>query len=106
MEQFSALTLEGKGAVPVKVVIDSGNGTAGLVMPTLLKKLGYKVVKLYTAPDGTFPHHHSDPTVEENLHDRITTVLREGADLGIAYDGDADRIGVVEKGEVSYGGTS
>ncbi len=104
VEHFSALTVGGEGAAPLKVVIDGGNGTAGLVMPELLKRLGYEVVELYTTPDGHFPNHHPDPTVEENLTDLIATVKSVGADLGIAYDGDADRIGVVdENGGVIWG---
>jgi phosphomannomutase/phosphoglucomutase len=104
VDHFSDSMLKEQDSVPVKVVIDGGNGTAGLVMPELLKKLGYEVVELYTTPDGHFPNHHPDPTVEENLRDLIATVKEEGADLGIAYDGDADRIGVVdENGSIIWG---
>lgn len=88
----------------VKVVVDAGNGTAGAVAPALLKKLGCEVVELYCEGDGRFPHHHPDPTVMENLKDLVAMVKETKADLGIGYDGDADRIGVVdEKGEVIWG---
>jgi phosphomannomutase/phosphoglucomutase len=89
---------------PVKVVLDSGNGTAGAVAPELLKRIGCEVVELYSEPDGNFPNHHPDPTLEKNLKDLISTVKAEGADFGIAYDGDADRIGVVDElGGVIWG---
>lgn len=88
----------------LKIVVDSGNGTAGLVAPELFRKGGCEVVDLYSEPDGTFPNHHPDPTVKENLVDLIRTVTEEQADLGIAFDGDADRIGVVdETGNVIWG---
>lgn len=83
---------------PIKVVLDGGNGTAGPVAPELLRRLGCDVVELYCEPDGGFPNHHPDPTVTENLADLIETVKREGADFGVAYDGDSDRIGVVDEG--------
>ncbi|MBE9528559.1 MAG: phosphomannomutase/phosphoglucomutase, partial [Proteobacteria bacterium] len=89
---------------PIKVVLDAGNGTAGPVAPALLGNLGCDVVELYCDPDGNFPNHHPDPTVAENLTALIDTVKREGADFGVAYDGDADRIGVVdEKGGIIWG---
>lgn len=89
---------------PVKVVLDSGNGTAGPVAPELLRRLGCEVVELFSAPDGRFPNHHPDPTVPKNLKHLIDTVIKEGADFGVAYDGDADRIGVVdEKGGIIWG---
>ncbi len=88
----------------LKVVVDAGNGTAGAVAPRLLKNLGCEVIELYCEGDGHFPHHHPDPTVTENLKDLITKVKQTQADLGIGYDGDADRIGVVdEKGEIIWG---
>jgi len=80
----------------IKVVIDAGNGTGGLVGPALLRSLGCRVVELYCEPDGSFPHHHPDPTIPQNLEDLIARVKAEHAHLGIAYDGDADRIGVVD----------
>jgi phosphomannomutase/phosphoglucomutase len=92
------------GIIARKVVIDSGNGTAGLVAPALYGLMGVHVVELYSKADGNFPNHHPDPTVPENLQDLIRAVREEDADLGIAFDGDADRIGVVdERGEVMWG---
>jgi phosphomannomutase/phosphoglucomutase len=89
---------------PLRVVVDSGNGVAGLVAPALLRAIGCDVIELYSEPDARFPHHHPDPTVLENLRDLMAAVVKERADLGIAYDGDADRIGVVdERGEVLWG---
>jgi phosphomannomutase/phosphoglucomutase len=88
----------------IKVVVDAGNGTAGLVAPRLLRELGCEVIELYCEPDGNFPNHHPDPTVMVNLNDLITKVESSGANIGIGYDGDADRIGVVsDKGEVIWG---
>ena len=87
-----------------KVVLDSGNGTAGLVAPEILRRLGVRAVELYSRPDGRFPHHHPDPTVPENMRDLIRTVAREKAAAGIGYDGDADRIGVVDpEGRIVWG---
>lgn len=89
---------------PLKVVLDSGNGTAGPVAPRLMRRLGCEVVELFSAPDGRFPNHHPDPTVSENLAHLIESVKKEKADFGVAYDGDADRIGVVdEKGGIVWG---
>lgn len=86
------------------VVIDAGNGTGGLVGPKLLKNLGCEVTGLFCKPDENFPNHPADPTVEANLKDLINKVKELKADLGIAYDGDADRIGVVdEKGKIILG---
>jgi len=88
----------------VKVVADAGNGTAGSVAPELLRKLGCEVIELYCDEDGNFPNHHPDPTVEDNLKDLIEKVKETGADLGVGYDGDSDRIGAVdEKGGVIWG---
>ena len=98
------LSLQKKIDRPIKVVLDGGNGTAGLVAPALMRELGCDVVELYCDPDGSFPNHHPDPTVEENLTDLIERVKKEGADFGVGFDGDADRIGVVdEKGGVVWG---
>lgn len=89
---------------PIKVVIDSGNATGGLVAPELLNAIGCEVIELYCDIDGTFPNHHPDPTVPENLVDLIAKVKETGADLGIGYDGDSDRIGAVdEQGTIIYG---
>ncbi len=92
------------GSRKIKVVVDGGNGVGGLVGPDVLRGLGCEVVELYTEPDGTFPNHHPDPTVLENIVDLQKKVVEVGADLGIGYDGDADRIGVVdEAGKPIYG---
>ncbi len=89
---------------PLKVVIDAGNGPTGLIAGPLYRALGCEVVELYCEPDGRFPNHHPDPTVEENLKDLAQQVCETNADLGIAFDGDGDRIGVVdEKGEIIWG---
>lgn len=89
---------------PVKVVVDPGNGTAGPVAVPLFKKLGAEVVELYTEMDGHFPNHHPDPTLPDALKDLMTKVAETGAELGIAYDGDADRIGAVdETGKIIWG---
>lgn len=88
----------------LKVVIDSGNGTAGLAAPKLLREFGHEVIDLFSEPDSRFPNHHPDPTVEENLQDLIKAVKASKADVGIAFDGDADRVGVVdEKGAIIWG---
>jgi len=89
---------------PIKVVIDAGNGTGGLVAPELLRKLGCEVVELFCKPDGKFPNHHPDPTVEANLEALKAEVAEHGADFGVGYDGDSDRIGTVdENGKVIWG---
>ena len=89
---------------PVRVAIDGGNGTAGPVASTLLKNLGCDVIELYCKMDGRFPNHHPDPTVPDNLKDLLDTVTRENAEVGLAYDGDGDRLGVIEKGgEIIWG---
>ncbi len=88
----------------VKVVVDGGNGCFGITGPQLLKKLGQEPIEIFCEPDGTFPNHHPDPTVEKNLTGLIDKVRSENAELGIGFDGDADRIGVVdEKGNILWG---
>jgi phosphomannomutase/phosphoglucomutase len=88
----------------VQVVMDSGNGTAGLVAPKILRDLGCQVLDLYSLVDGRFPNHHPDPTIPENLKDLIAKVKETGAEVGIAYDGDADRIGVADHlGNIIWG---
>ncbi|MCZ6890565.1 MAG: phosphomannomutase/phosphoglucomutase [Gammaproteobacteria bacterium] len=82
-------------ARPLKVVVDCGNGVAGLIAPRLLVEMGCDVVPLYADVDGDFPNHHPDPADPANLEDLITVVQAEQADIGIAFDGDADRLGVV-----------
>src|SRR5690349_5521901 len=91
-------------ARPVKVVVDAGNGVGALVAVELLERLGCEVTPLFCESDGTFPNHHPDPTVEKNLVDLQAAVRRTGAELGIAFDGDADRIGAVdEDGRILWG---
>lgn len=91
-------------ARPMKVVVDAGNGTAGLTAVPLYRRLGYDVVPLFCEPDGSFPNHHPDPTVVENLQDLCAEVAAQGADLGLAYDGDSDRLGVIDRdGQVIFG---
>ncbi|RBL22752.1 phosphomannomutase/phosphoglucomutase, partial [Xanthomonas oryzae pv. oryzae] len=82
---------------PIKVVVDAGNGVAGEIAPRLLEAIGAKVVPLYCDIDGTFPNHHPDPSEPHNLDDLVRMVQRFDADIGVAFDGDADRLGVVTK---------
>jgi len=84
-------------ARPLKVVVDAGNGVAGELGPRVLEAIGAEVVPLYCEIDGTFPHHHPDPSEPQNLVDLASTVQRFDADLGIAFDGDGDRLGVVTR---------
>jgi phosphomannomutase / phosphoglucomutase len=88
----------------LKVVVDAGNGTGGVVAVPLFQSLGLEVIPLFLEMDGRFPHHHPDPTVEKNLAHLKAKVLETGADVGVAYDGDADRVGAVdERGNVLWG---
>lgn len=88
----------------LKVVVDGGNGVGGFFALPLLKRLGCHVTDIYCNPDGLFPHHFPDPTIVENLKDLIFLVKEKKADLGIAYDGDADRIGVItDTGNILWG---
>lgn len=88
----------------IKVVSDGGNGTAGPVFHRILEKLNCESVELFFEMDGRFPNHHPDPTQPENLEQLVASVLSHGADVGLAFDGDSDRIGGVdEKGTVLYG---
>jgi phosphomannomutase/phosphoglucomutase len=86
----------GRLARPIRVVIDAGNGTAGPVAPALYERLGAQVTPLFCDLDGRFPNHHPDPTMVENMQHLVASVRQTGAELGIAFDGDADRIGVVD----------
>ena len=89
---------------PIRAVIDCGNGTGGLVARDLYNALGVRTELLFERPDGHFPNHHPDPSVPENLETLIAEVIKQKADIGIAFDGDSDRIGVVTgKGEILYG---
>jgi len=86
------------------VVLDSGNGTAGLAAPEIIRSMGCDVVELFSEPDGRFPNHHPDPTIPGNLVTLIDTIRAKKADIGIAFDGDSDRIGVVdEQGNILWG---
>ncbi|MBC7237923.1 MAG: YvcK family protein, partial [Chloroflexi bacterium] len=86
---------------PFKVAVDAGNGVSGPLAVRLLRELGCRVLPLYCEPDGTFPNHAPDPTEAENLAELVELVIREGCDVGIAFDGDGDRIGIVdEKGQI------
>ncbi|MGD8926322.1 MAG: phosphomannomutase/phosphoglucomutase, partial [Thioalkalispiraceae bacterium] len=88
---------------PIKVVIDCGNGVAGAIAPVLFKSMGCQVTELYCDVDGHFPNHHPDPSKPENLKDLIAAVKSKNADIGLAFDGDGDRLGVVDAdGKVIY----
>ena len=88
----------------LKVVVDSGNGTAGLVAPKVIRDFGHETIELFSEPDSSFPNHHPDPTVEKNMQDLIKKVREVKADVGLAFDGDADRIGVVDdRGTIIWG---
>lgn len=86
----------GKVGTGIKVVVDSANATGGVVAPNLYRALGCEVIELYSNPNGNFPHHHPNPSDEKTLNDIKKAVVEEKADFGIAFDGDADRIGVVD----------
>jgi phosphomannomutase/phosphoglucomutase len=88
----------------LKVVVDGGNGMGGVTGVPVYERLGFELVKLFTEPDSNFPNHHPDPTVIENMQDAIRAVKESDADLGIAFDGDGDRIGVIdENGRIIWG---
>lgn len=88
----------------LKVVLDAGNGTGGDPSVELMEMLGCRVIPLFCNMDGSFPNHHPDPTVEENLEQLRECVIREKADLGLAFDGDADRLGVIDdNGDIIWG---
>jgi len=88
----------------LKVVVDAGNGTAGVVAVPIFKKMGCEVIELYCEMDGRFPNHHPDPTLPEALEDLVQKVKETKADLGIAYDGDGDRIGIIDdEGNIIWG---
>lgn len=97
LEKFKSMF---KGCRSLKIVVDTGNGVAGGFYPTVLKTLGHQVTELYTEIDGSFPNHEPDPIVEKNLTDLKKKILEVKADLGLAFDGDGDRVAMVtEKGE-------
>lgn len=92
------------GPIPVKIVVDCGNGAAGPTILPLLRRLNVEFVPMYAEPDGTFPNHHPDPTILANLEALRAKVQETGADFGVGFDGDADRIGVIDKqGDVLWG---
>jgi phosphomannomutase/phosphoglucomutase len=106
LDRYADAIIERNGplARPVTVVVDCGNGVASVVAERLLQRLGARVIPLFCESDGTFPNHHPDPTVPENLADLQAEVRRSGAELGIAFDGDGDRIGAVdERGTIVFG---
>ncbi|WP_428424598.1 phosphomannomutase/phosphoglucomutase [Methylibium sp.] len=94
-EYLHRITGDCKLARPMKIVVDSGNGIPGASAPGILRALGCEVIELYSEVDGDFPNHHPDPSKPENLVDLIRTVKETGAELGLAFDGDGDRLGVV-----------
>lgn len=88
---------------PMKIVVDSGNGIAGASAPAIFRALGCEVIELFSEVDGNFPNHHPDPSKPENLKDLIATLKSSGAELGLAFDGDGDRLGIVtQDGETIY----
>ena len=102
-EYLNAIIGHIKLARPMKIVVDCGNGSPGAYAPTLFRKLGCDVVELFCEVDGTFPNHHPDPAHLENLQDVIHALKTTDAELGLAFDGDGDRLGVVTKaGEVIF----
>jgi phosphomannomutase/phosphoglucomutase len=106
IDEYVADVVARTGALarPMKIVYDCGNGAGALVAPQLMDGLGVEAIGLFTESDGTFPNHHPDPTVPENLEALIQAVKREGAELGLAFDGDADRIGLVDdEGRIIWG---
>lgn len=103
-EYLDFLATQFRPSVRLRLVVDAGNGTASLVVPPLLRRLGHEVIELYCEPDGRFPNHHPDPVVPANVADLQSAVRKSKADLGVAYDGDADRLGVIdERGEIVWG---
>ncbi len=102
-EYAARITGDCKLARPMKIVVDSGNGIPGATAPAILCALGCEVIDLYSTVDGDFPNHHPDPSKPENLADLIKVVHATGAELGLAFDGDGDRLGVVTKdGHIIY----
>jgi phosphomannomutase/phosphoglucomutase len=102
VERFSYLS--GQEYRKTKVVVDAGNGTAGIVAPAVLEAMWCEVIPLYCEPDGSFPNHHPDPTVVENIKDLVRITKEQEADIGVGYDGDADRIGVIDRsGNIIWG---
>jgi phosphomannomutase/phosphoglucomutase len=97
------ITTDVKLMRPIKIVVDCGSGVAGAYAPDLYRRLGCEVTELFCEVDGAFPHHHPDPSVPENLRDLIQAVSKTNAELGLAFDGDGDRVGVVTRsGTIIY----
>jgi phosphomannomutase len=102
-EYSHRITSDCKLSRPMKIVVDSGNGIPGASAPGILRALGCDVVELYSEVDGDFPNHHPDPSKPENLAELIRTVKKTGAEIGLAFDGDGDRLGVVtQDGQIIY----
>ncbi len=102
-EYTRRITRDCKLARPMKIVVDSGNGIPGASAPAILRALGCDVIDLYSKVDGDFPNHHPDPSKPENLQDLIKVVHATGAEVGLAFDGDGDRLGVVTaQGHIIY----
>ncbi|MDB5870819.1 MAG: phosphomannomutase [Ramlibacter sp.] len=89
---------DAKLARPMKIVVDSGNGIAGASAPGIFRALGCEVIELFSEVDGNFPNHHPDPSKPENLRDLIAAIREHDAELGLAFDGDGDRLGIVTRG--------
>jgi phosphomannomutase len=87
-----------KLARPMKIVVDSGNGIAGASAPGIFRALGCEVIELFSEVDGNFPNHHPDPSKPENLKDLIAAISEHGAEMGLAFDGDGDRLGIITRG--------
>lgn len=94
---LARITGDVKLSRPLKIVVDCGNGVAGAFAPSLYRGLGCEVTELFCEVDGSFPNHHPDPSVPENLHDVIAALQSTDAEIGLAFDGDGDRLGVVTK---------
>jgi len=102
-QYLARITGDIKLARPLKIAVDCGNGVAGATAPTLYRQLGCEVSELFCEVDGNFPNHHPDPSVPENLNDLIATLRSSDAEIGLAFDGDGDRLGVVTKrGDIIY----
>ena len=103
-EKFIFKTIHIEHPEKIKLVVDAGNGVGGFVAVPIMRKMGLNVISIFEEPDGRFPNHHPDPTVEAYIQKMIAAVKENGADLGIGFDGDADRIGIVDRnGKIIWG---
>src|SRR5207237_7422971 len=93
----ACITSDVKLSRPMTIAVDCGNGSPGAVAPELFRRLGCKVIELFCDVDGNFPNHHPDPSKPENLEDLVEKLKSSEAELGLAFDGDGDRLGVVTK---------